>query len=101
MQRLTPKIGSFGGITDEAVVTAAVPVIPHQFALIERALGDNGPCLAGEFSLSDIMFATMVQYIGLTQESAVLLETRSAVSDWVQRVTSRPSYEAATYDLGL
>lgn len=101
MQRLAPKIGAFGGVTDEAVVAAAVPVIAHQLDLIERALGSGSNCLAGPFSLADIMVATMVQYVGLTPESADLLGTRPAVSEWVQRVTSRPSYEAAAYDLGL
>lgn len=101
MQRLAPKIGTFGGVTDEAVVAAAVPVIAHQLELIERALGEGGQYLAGEFSLADIMVATMVQYIGLTPESADLLGSRPAVSAWVQRVISRPSYEAAAYDLGL
>lgn len=101
MQRLAPKIGLFGGVTDEAVVAAAVPVIAHQLDLIERALSADGQYLAGDFSLADIMVATMVQYIFLTPESAALLGDRPAVSEWVRRVTSRPSYEAAAYDLGL
>lgn len=101
MQRLAPKIGTFGGVTDEAVVAAAVPVIAHQLDLIEQAFGDGRHYLAGDFSLADIMVATMVQYIGLMPESADLLGSRPAVSDWVERVTSRPSYAAAAYDLGL
>ncbi|WP_299752300.1 glutathione S-transferase family protein [uncultured Tateyamaria sp.] len=101
MQRLAPKIGVFGGVTDEAVVSAAVPVIAHQLNLVEQALADGAHYLAGDFSLADIMVATMVQYISLTPESADLLDRRAVASDWIQRVTTRPSYSAAAYDLGL
>lgn len=101
MQRLAPKIGAFGGVTDEDVVAASVPVISHQLALIDRALGESGDYLTGDFSLADIMVATMVQYIGLTPESDALLGRQPRVAAWVQRVTSRPSFEAAAYDLGL
>ncbi len=101
MQRLAPKIGVFGGVTDEAVVSAAVPVIEHQLDLIEQALTGGKPYLAGNFSLADIMVATMVQYIGLTPEGEILFGRRAAVSDWIKRITSRPSYSAAAYDLGL
>nr|WP_246413686.1 glutathione S-transferase family protein [Rubricella aquisinus] len=101
MQRLAPKIGAFGGVTDEDVVAASVPVISHQLTLIDRALGESGDYLTGDFSLADIMVATMVQYIGLTPESDALLGRQPRVAAWVQRVTSRPSFEAAAYDLGL
>lgn len=101
MQRLAPKIGVFGGVTDEAVVTAAVPVIAHQLDMIEQALCADAEYLAGDFSLADIMVATMVQYIGMTPESGQLFGDRSAVSDWVKRVTARPSYDVAAYDLGI
>lgn len=101
MQRLAPKIGVFGGSTDEAVVSAAVPVIAHQLDLVEQALAGGASYLAGDFSLADIMVATMVQYIGMTPESEILFGSRGAVYDWIQRVTARPSYSAAAYDLGL
>lgn len=101
MQRLAPKIGVFGGVTDEAIVSAAVPNIAHQLDLIEQALAGDGHYLAGDFSLADIMVATMVHYIGMTPERDELFGNRPAVSDWVTRVTSRPSYAAAAYDLGL
>ncbi len=101
MQRLAPKIGVFGGVTDEAVVSASVPVIGHQLDLVEHALAGDQSYLAGEFSLADIMVATVVQYIGMTPESDELFGSRPTVRDWVERVTSRPSYTAATYDLGL
>lgn len=101
MQRLAPKIGVFGGVTDETVVSAAVPVIGHQLDLIEQALSDDTPYLAGDFSLADIMVATVVQYIGMTPESTALFGDRPSVAEWIGRVTSRPSYEAAAYDLGL
>lgn len=101
MQRLAPKIGAFGGVTDEDVVAGSVPVISHQLNLIGQALADGEGFLARDFSLADIFVATMVQYIGLTPESAELLGSRPVVSEWVHRVTSRPSYEAAAYDLGF
>lgn len=101
MQRLAPKIGVFGGVTDEAVVAAAVPVIAHQLDLIDDALADDAQYLVGAFSLADIMVATMVQYLSLTPEGARLFGDRPAVADWVSRVTSRPSYSAAAYDLGI
>lgn len=101
MQRLAPKIGVFGGVTDESVISAAVPVIGHQLDLMQQALSDDSSYLAGDFSLADIMVATVVQYIGLTPESTALFGDRPSVAEWVGRVTSRPSYEAAAYDLGL
>lgn len=101
MQRLAPKIGAFGGVTDEEVVAGSVPVISHQLDLIGQALADGEGFLAGDFSLADIFVATIMHYIALTPESAELLGSRPAVSEWVQRVISRPSYEAAAYELGL
>lgn len=101
MQRLAPKIGVFGGVTDEAVVAAAVPLIAHQLDLIEQSLVGDTPFLAKGFSIADIMVATMVQYIGMTPENDALLGPRPAVGDWIKRVTARPSYTAAAYDLGL
>lgn len=101
MQRLAPKIGAFGGVTDEDVVAASMPVIAHQLDLVGQALGDGAGFLARDFSLADIFVATMMQYIALTPESAELLGSRPAVAEWVQRVASRPSYKAAAYDLGF
>ncbi|WP_299775311.1 glutathione S-transferase family protein [uncultured Tateyamaria sp.] len=101
MQRLAPKIGVFGGVTDEAVVSAAVPVIAHQLDLVEQALAGGSLYLSNDFSLADIMVATMVQYIGLTPEREELFGSRAAFHDWIQRVTTRPSYSAAAHDLGL
>ena len=43
----------------------------------------------------------MMQYIALTPENDELLGTRPTVAEWLQRVTSRPSYKAAAYDLGF
>lgn len=101
MQRLAPKIGAFGGVTDEDVVKASVPVVSRKLDLIGQALDDGVNFLAGDFSLADIMVATMVQYIKMSPEIVELLGSRPVVSEWVQRVTSRPSYEAAAYDLGF
>ena len=51
LQRLAPKLGLFGGVTNEAVVAAAVPVIAHQLDLIDQALSGDTQYLAGDFSL--------------------------------------------------
>ena len=101
LQRLAPQIGLFGGVTNEDVVSAAVPLVAHQLDLVEATLSDDKRHLVGDFSLADVFAATMIQYIARTPEGTKLLDERPAAADWVKRVTARPSYGKASYDLGF
>ncbi|MBX2855357.1 MAG: hypothetical protein KTR21_10225 [Rhodobacteraceae bacterium] len=65
------------------------------------SLQGDQPHLAAEFSLADIFVATVTHYIGLTPEGAAPLEARPVVGEWISRITSRPSYANAAYDLGF
>ena len=62
---------------------------------MDRELNESGPWLAGSsYSLADIAAAPVIdriQRLGM----ADLWGKLPAVSDWVERVTSRPAYKKA------
>lgn len=98
LQRLAPRLS--GTAADEAVVASAIPKVKVQLDLLESTLAD-WDFLIGDVSLADFFAASMVQYVGLTPEGADLLADKPRISKWLASVTGRPSYEKATYDLGL
>jgi glutathione S-transferase len=82
------------GLTpDEAVIAAAVPDAKRCFAELNGLLAGQ-PFLAGDrFSLADVLLAPQLSLLAATPEGARLLEG-TALSDWLGRMSERPSMQA-------
>lgn len=85
-----------GGTPDMGKVDDAREKLIHVFKVTERHLLGNA-WMAGEtFSLADICFAPYFEYLGATQVGASLIQKHPLVAAWWQRVSSRPSWKAAS-----
>jgi glutathione S-transferase len=98
MQRVVAPM--LGGQTDEAVVESGLERARLSLAEIERLQG-GAPFLAGDkISLADLFLAPVFQYLIATPEAEKVLPRTSALRDWWQRVSDRPSMAKTTPSLG-
>jgi len=84
--------------TDEAAVEAAVKSSASKLDVVEKLLTGKTYFVAEQFTLADV---TPLPYIALLvntkrKEVVDLFETRPTIWAWFQRVSSRPSWKAAT-----
>jgi len=78
-------------MTDEAVITAALPKAERCLAALRQLL-DGQPYLAGaDFSLADAHAAPMFHYFLETPEGQDLLGMQPRLADWWSRVAARRS----------
>jgi glutathione S-transferase len=83
-----------GGQPDEAIITAAVPKMVEQIAILERALS-AGPFLAGkEVSLADFHLFPIINYVRVTPEGEEALAKAPRLMAWFGRIAARPSAAA-------
>ena len=84
------------GMTDEAVIAAALPKAERCLAALRQLLGER-PYLAGaDFSLADAHAAPMFHYFLETPEGQALLGMQPRLADWWARIAARRSV-LATY----
>jgi glutathione S-transferase len=84
------------GMTDEAVIAAALPKAERCLAALRQLLGER-PYLAGaDFSLADAHAAPMFHYFLETPEGQGLLGMQPRLADWWARIAARRSV-LATY----
>jgi glutathione S-transferase len=79
-----------GTLTDEAAITAAMPMARTCIAELDRLLGGQ-PFLAGDhLTIADLMLAPQLDFLAETPEGDSLLqETR--LRSWLDRMNERPS----------
>jgi glutathione S-transferase len=83
---------------DEAAIAAAMPAARVVFAELSRLLGEQ-PYLAGEnLSLADLIVAPHVAFFTATPEWAELGAPRNNLVVWLERMESRPSMRATTWE---
>ena len=83
-----------GGAPDEAAITAAVPKLFEQVAILERALKAE-PYLAGaEVSLADLLLFPIIVYVRVTPEGEAALAKAPWLLAWFKRIAARPSAAA-------
>jgi glutathione S-transferase len=87
------------GLTpDEAVIEAAMPKAHAVFAELARLLGDQ-PYFVGEaITLADMMLAPQVAFFTETPEWAVLGAPNANLAAWMERMATRPSFQATTWE---
>jgi glutathione S-transferase len=83
-----PKL--LGTPTDEAAITAALPMARTCITELDRLL-DTQTFLAGEqLSLADLMLAPQIDFFWATAEGRSLL-TGTRLASWLERMNARPS----------
>jgi len=79
-----------GTTTDEAAITAAMPLAQLCIGELEHLLGTQ-PFLAGEqLSLADLMLAPQLDFFAATPEGRSLL-AGTQLQSWLERMNERPS----------
>jgi glutathione S-transferase len=88
----------FGMPVDEAAIAAAVPEAKITVDEIARLLGDD-PYVAGEaISLADIHLICHLCLLPLYAEGQQLLAPHPNLAGWIERMESRPSLQATTWE---
>lgn len=83
-----------GGTPDDAIVTAALPMVKTCLAEFSRLL-DKGPWFGGDaLSLADIHLAPVFAYMMGTEEGRDLVTVMPALSGWWHRMEARSSMNA-------
>ena len=87
-----------GRAPDEAAIAAAMPKARTVFAELSRLL-DGQSFFAGEaLSLADLLLAPAVAYFTMTPEWAELGVPHANLAAWIERMESRPSMKATTWE---
>lgn len=88
----------FGLPVDEAAIAAAVPEARIAIDEVARLLGGD-PFLAGEaLSLADIHMICHLDFLPFYPEGRDLLAPHPQLAAWIERMTSRPSLRATTWE---
>jgi glutathione S-transferase len=83
---------------NEEAIRAAMPKAHIVFDELAHALGDK-PFFAGDaLTLADVLLAPQIDYMSQTPEWAPLTEKNTRLADWIDRMNSRPSMAATTWD---
>lgn len=88
----------FGMPVDEAAIAAAMPEAKITVDEIARLLGDD-PYVAGEaISLADIHLICHLGFLPLYAEGRELLAPHPNLAAWIERMETRPSLQATTWE---
>ena len=87
-----------GTAPDEAAIAEAMPRAGTVIAELTRLLGDQ-PFFAGaNLSLADLMLAPQLDMFSLTPEWRELTAGKPGLTEWLQRIVARPSFQATTWE---
>jgi glutathione S-transferase len=98
IQRLVQPL--LGGAADESIIEAALPEVDKSMAELERLLGDQEYLAGSAVSLADLHLAPIFGYFVNTPESNGIMEDKSALGAWWQRVQARESMTKTQPQLG-
>jgi glutathione S-transferase len=87
-----------GQPTDEAAVAAAMPQARTVFNELSRLLGSKSYFAADAVSLADIQVAPQLDFMRQTPEWGPLTSAAPNLVDWLNRMTSRASFTATTWE---
>lgn len=86
------------GMTDEAVIAAALPKAARCLAALDALLESESHLAGQDFSLADAQAAPMFHYFRQTGEGQRLLGAQPRLAAWWSRVAARASVQAACPD---
>jgi glutathione S-transferase len=93
---VAPKL--LGLTPDEAAVAAAMPKAHIVFDALAHELGDGAYFGGDSLSLADIMFAPQLDFFAGTPEWPALTAKNPNLVSWMDRMSSRLSMQATTWD---
>jgi glutathione S-transferase len=76
---------------DPKIADAAVAALEAPFAVLDKALAENGYVVGGRFTVADINLAECVRYAMAAPE---LFEANPNVKAWLAKVQARPAFKA-------
>ena len=82
------------GMTDEAVIAAALPKAERCLAALGELLGEQQFLAGKDFSLADAQAAPMFHYFLEAPEGQRLLRAQPRLAAWWSRLAARPSVKA-------
>jgi glutathione S-transferase len=87
-----------GRAPDEAAIAAAMPKARTVFAELSRLLGGQSFFTGEALSLADLLLAPAVAYFTMTPEWVELGVPHANLAAWIERMESRPSMKATTWE---
>lgn len=91
-----PKL--LGLKTDEAAISASLPKAEVVFGELAHQLGEKPYFVGPAVSLADILLSVHLDFLAATPEWETLAAPRANLRSWLQRMNSRPSMSATTWD---
>jgi glutathione S-transferase len=92
---VAPKIGR---PVDEARIADAIPRAQVCVTEISRLLGDQQFMAGNELSIADLLLAPHLVMFAETPEGVPMLHSHANIRSWVERMNTRPSMRATTWD---
>jgi len=87
-----------GRAPDEAAIAAAMPKARTVFAELSRLLGGQSFFAGEALSLADLLLAPAIAYFTMTPEWAEFGVPHANLAAWIERMESRPSMKATTWE---
>jgi glutathione S-transferase len=87
-----------GQPTDEAAIATAMPRARTVFKELSRLLGSKSYFAAETISLADIQIAPQLDFMRQTPEWEPLTSAAPNLVEWLDRMMSRPSFTATTWE---
>jgi glutathione S-transferase len=98
MQRVVMPM--VGGVTDETVITAAMPTAEVSLRALETLMGSHAWLAGDSVSLADLHLAPVLAYFSGTPEGQRLLPACPQLARWWGAVSARPSMAKTQPQLG-
>jgi len=83
-----------GGVTDEARVAAALPVVRDRIDVVEKSLADVHFLAGAGFSLADCFLAPIFFYVGMMAEGPELFANKPKIADWKARIFEMDNFKS-------
>jgi glutathione S-transferase len=80
-----------GTPTDEAAITAALPMGRTCMAELDRLIGTQRFLAGDRISIADVMLAPQLDFLAATPEGRSLIDGTSNLKTWLTRMNARPS----------
>jgi len=85
-------------VPDEEVCAAAMPQAHLVIDTLASLLGDKKFLAADQLTLADLLVAPQIDFLAVTPEWAPLTKSCPNLVGWFDRVSSRPSFKATTWE---
>jgi len=88
-----------GGKPDEAMIKAAWPKVDYQLGVFDGTVKDQAYLAGSALSLADLFLVPILFYVRMQPEGGPMLAKRKALSAWLDRMATRPSFGATMPEL--